>query len=1302
MAKYIFLVHGYSSNSKKTWRSFKKYLEENEINGFEIGCLEYVSPPKWQFWKSAPSHMVIAESLKSQLEDRCEDLENDEIILIGHSNGGVAIKKLLVRLSLMSKAYNITKVCFLDVPHHGSGLASAGAMLGPRNKHIKALRLNSPELMEINDLWLFEDFYKKFEILNLMAEVENAVPAFSARSNFSETIVVPGTDHSSITCPNSKDSFVMKRVVEFIRGEVKLKKFKNELSKSYEDWRKFDERYHSLDYVEDEERKKAFQSLALALSSDQPLVRITGLSGLGKSRLIIEYINKFEIPKDEVLVYDASINHNGILESIRPAIESGCTGLIILDACEVSLHDKLERIFDAVDSKLKVVTVGFYHENVGSSAHIKLERLEGEKIGTLVKSILSEADGFEVDRIKRFVEGFPLLAEMISTQLRESGGVQANFTERDLLEKLINADGDLKDSERHLLQVISLFDYFKYQDSGLENLDSPVNFIKRISGVDSQVFDKIISQYSRKEIVNCTGAYARLVPKPLALNLALEWWNNSLYERQSELIESMPAVMLDSFCKQIKYLDSSENVQSFVADFYGANRPFGQAELLFSSKGSRLFRTLVEVNPEATSNALYRVLQSLSDDEIKKVSGDARRNLVWSLEMLCFHRAHFEKSAWCLYKLAINENESFGNNATGQFCQLFRWQLSGTQADFDQRLNFLSEIVALEDISSDLLIIDAVDSAFSTFGRTRTVGAEYQGTKPEMKEWLPQRYDEIYSYWNNMFSILTDIFVREGRVKKLKQVVGNNIRELIRYNIVDGLDNLINTIVDADGKYWPEASQAIVHILEHDLEGMPKDRYDAIDRWQKLLSPECGDFTEKLTLLVLDPPIEYVEEKDGGYVDVAEKRAVAFADSLVSFQDLEDSLPYLMSFKEQKQSRSFARSIGENGRGDLDSLVNSSIECVSNSLDVNMEFLRGLFSGVHLRDKEQWKEYTERFLTNDALHKFYPSIVSTGSALPEQLEKIITLIKNGLLESSSSQCFTYGGSLNHLSESDLVAFTEDLSEIDKEGSWNAFSILHMYMYGRKDYDFKQIVSHLESLVLQVSFDKDDRIRSHDSYAWMKSVERLLEEGSDNFPKDLIVYVLDQIVINDVELSDIWNAMNPVLCQAFKYHASDIWPFFSKFVIKVDDPIKRMRLVELFDASRERARKGESIFSFIDEDEIVEWCADEIALNYVVRSTKLLETQDDSDEKVPNSRIVKLIDKYSDNRDFLGEVASSFNSRTWIGSIIPSLEADKAALSPLLNHESSAVKLWVSEFIEMIDREILYNSRRESEERFAGR
>ncbi|MEY8213146.1 MAG: hypothetical protein RPR97_01545, partial [Colwellia sp.] len=281
-------------------------------------------------------------------------------------------------------------------------------------------------------------------------------------------------------------------------------------------------------------------------------------------------------------------------------------------------------------------------------------------------------------------------------------------------------------------------------------------FIVDIAKSDLTQFGEVINNLQQKRIINKVGKFARVVPKPLAIHLASMWWESQIYNEREKLITTIPENLLGSFCTQIKYLDKSEKVQEFVEKLCEVCSPFGKAEYLLSVKGSRLFRALVEVNPNATSDLIYRIFKQLSDQDILDINSDARRSFVWALEMLVFHKSCFNKSAWCLFKLAQLENENFGNNATGQFTQLFRWQLSGAGGDFKQRLLLLNKILEQQVESADIIVIESINSAISTYGGTRMIGAEYQGTK-ELKEWQPKIWDEIFDYWQDLLNILEQL-----------------------------------------------------------------------------------------------------------------------------------------------------------------------------------------------------------------------------------------------------------------------------------------------------------------------------------------------------------------------------------------------------------------------------------------------------------------------------------------------------------------------------------------------------------------
>ncbi|WP_019030058.1 hypothetical protein [Colwellia piezophila] len=1292
MAKYIYFVHGYSSNSEKAWGKFPEYIKNIFGDKYLIQCLDYVSPNKLKFWKHAPSHLNIAEGFITDLRNKCENLSVDEIILVAHSNGGIVVKKLLQQMELHSIKHNITKICFLDVPHTGTGWANFGKIINPLNKHVGALKSNSDSLCEINLRWIKEDHESKIRILNLVAAVEDVVSRSSSSFHYQDTVTIPNVDHAGIAKPDDQNDNVVSELSKFIISSINLDKYMTRASRTYRNWRKID-RHHKLEYVEDEQRMLALQGLQSSFESDKPLVRLTGLSGLGKSRLIVEFIDKHEIPEDLVLIFNASFSQESLIEKLILACDDQLDALVIIENCSVNLHNQIAKVFSEPHN-LKIVTVDFYHDKIQSSAHIKLEKLSIDKVKELVVQLLPNANQNYVNRISNFVEGFPLLVDMLIENFRSSGELSAEFTEDDLIEKLINGDNTLTEKQRELLRVMSLFDSFRCEKgiNDEENKDKLlINKVAESTGID---FDTVITKFSEKQLINVTGRFARIVPKPLAVNLAMEWWKHSLFERQSELIAGLHETIIDSFCKQIVFLDSSINVQDFVKNFCEGGSPLAQAELLLSKAGSRLFRALVEVNPNETSVLLYRILSTLSDDEISNIDGDVRRNFVWSLEMLVFHQAYFEKASWCLFKLAQFENESYGNNSSGQFSQLFRWQLSGTEADFSQRIMILNKASALNIFTADIVIIEAIKTAIDTHGGSRSIGAEFQGTKPELKEWMPKKWQEIYDYWQLLLDILVVIIKRGQLVEQVKDAFGHNIRGLIKYKQFEQLDVFIKEVIELTGKYWPAAAQSITHALQYDHKGMEDDQVKYLRSWEELLSPDDDNLEEKLQLIVLNPSREHEEDDDGHYIDMAAEDAKRLSLELKdSHTELIEYIQLLTTFPEQKQSWVFAKHLVLDS-DNIDELLKAILNYLREHKQLNTQFFSGFLVGLYQKSPEEWKDTIELIGSDEYLIEYYPDAIRTGAFVNYHLDNFIELIRSGKLPSHSASILVYGRATEHLSESEIAQFCMSLSEIDSTAAWAALDNVFMYVHGRTNYNLELLTPVFAHLVLSVSFNKEDKSRNSDSYRWLNIVERLLKTEDEKFSMKLCNYLIAQVGGYEVDYSDLWDYLATAFYKAFELHGNFLWPKVANKFID-GSALKQYRLIGLLGRGKSYKKRTNSVFDLLEPKRVLEWCCDEVALIIVGRAISMFISNDDN--RVINPLMVSLLSEFGDNKDFVSEISANFSSRSWSGSLVPYLEADKELIHPLMEHENSKVKSWASNFVEYIDSQIEYEMKQNAEE-----
>ncbi len=1284
MAKKIILVHGLGGTIDRTWGNFPDFLESDTDLDFSIVAYGYDSPPIYHFWKRAPSILNIANGVLTDIKAHC-DLDRDEIILAGHSLGGLVIKKLLLRLNDKKITHNIKKVCFFDVPHDGSGFANIAKYISFRNWHLKSLCRDSSELDELNDQWVDSKLDSALEILSIIAANDNIVSSSSSKSIFRNHKVetINNVDHSTIVKPESSNSSSYIVFKNFILAKSTVNRFKNIASRDLEDWKSIERRNHSYQFVSDEKRDNDFKSLVEALDLNWSIVRLTGASGLGKTRLLLEAIDASSSIDDScVLVFDASHYEKEIKESIRQAVERKVHGLVVVENCSVDLHNTLAREVNKIVCFLKIVSIGYSHEQVNDSIHIKLSTLSDDAIKQVLSPILVGLDTSDVDRVARFAQGYPLMATLIAEQYRKEGRLLGSIEDRSVVRKLIDGDDGATDAEKDLLSACSLFDVFGTTE-GIARDEA--RFIAEYVACSTLTnFDRTLIKFTKRQIINRAGRYARLVPKPLALTLASDWWEENLYERQKQLIDNLPDSLMQSFCIQASYLDNQASIQKFSERLFGNQSPFVQAKELLTERGSKLFRAFVEVNPKSASQALYNVLSGMSCDEIHEIRGDTRRNLIWGLEKSCFHAGAFEKSAWCMLLLASAENETWSNNATGMFSQLFRINLSGTEAAPNVRFDVLRQALDLNRIEVDMVVLEALGQAISTSGGTRTIGAEYQGTKAPLEEWRPDLWQEVFDYWQESFNLMFILLERGDKQKeKVLSDIGHSIRGFVNRGCIDMLDAAIKHIISSNGRYWPAALESIKNTFEYDSKGMKQEATDALNRWLALLSPDDADLSEKLKILVINPPWEYHKGDDGHYVDVAYDKAKALGIEVA--KDIDALIPHLhlLVQGDQKRTYPFGYQLAL-VLPDVNQLLKQSFEQLLVADPANPSFILGIYRGIFERSHEQWQKNIDKLLADQCLISLYPDFIRTGEIQKSHLDVLLELIRSEAISPNSANALSYGSVTDGIDPKEIMEFCLALAELGDKANWAALNVIYMFCFGNKG-NIKLLQKPLKQLVSNVPLHKEQKGTATDMHHWHDLSKKLLQEPDQKFAIALTKQLITACR-HGLNHGDIWSYTKPLLLDLMREYSDVLWPIFGNAIVQAKG-MERYWLQQLLDRENNDSSQIPSVLSVLPVESVVSWCEKhpEIGPSFVADCINILEVIDEKQQ--PSDLFVALLVRFGDDKDVVSALRANMITRGWCGSLVPYLENDKESLSSLLEHKNSNVRQWVKDFITYIDKQI---------------
>jgi hypothetical protein len=522
-------------------------------------------------------------------------------------------------------------------------------------------------------------------------------------------------------------------------------------------------------------REVLIATLRADLPTPKSCFRVMGLSGLGKTRTAFQVFAESEEIKNHLVYVDA--NHVPKIDAlVADWINLGLRAILVVDNCEYRLHESLVKEIRRDGSKISLLSLDYNFDSVSASTKcFKLEQLSHDELLQLLNPVY-EKKLPDLYRIVSFAQGFPQMAVLLAEARLNENPKIGELTEDALANKLLWSQRQEENSdELKILQVCSLFDVFGVE----KDVEDQLEYIAKLAGFDIDKVYECVQRFANRGIIDRRGRFGQVVPKPLAIRLSGQWWTKSREQKQQELVDGIPEDMVGSFCNQIEKMDFHTNVKSLTQQLCGPSGPFGQAEVILSNRGSRLFRAFVNVNPDATSDALYQILNQFDQQQLLEVKDDPRRNFVWSLEKLCFHAHLFEKSAWCILLLASSENETWSNNATGIFAQLFRVNLSGTAAGPKIRFNLLQRALDQNRTEVDMVVLEALKQAISLSGGSRTIGAEHQGMKAPLQEWRPTIWQEVFDYWQTAFDLLLVLFERGERQREKTLNISNYSAKII-------------------------------------------------------------------------------------------------------------------------------------------------------------------------------------------------------------------------------------------------------------------------------------------------------------------------------------------------------------------------------------------------------------------------------------------------------------------------------------------------------------------------------------------
>lgn len=1069
------------------------------------------------------------------------------------------------------------------------------------------------------------------------------------------------------------------------------------------------------DFVSNEWTVNRKTEILQEFSENRKSVRLLGHSGVGKTRLVYEiFKSEGEFAKNAVY-YDANNAPPEFIGFVQNVVSQTRT-IFIIDNCSKELHEKLQKEIERSDSHCSLLTISSsvhecedYYISSGEVKLILYLAKENENIlPQLIRNLYgNQINEIEVERIRTFTDNYPAMAiRLYKIGSRKGAQPVARIIDNDIVHKILygNSQPLYQDIKlfTSIINALSVFEYFPYPeiispDAKSEALlKAQMNFIiEDICKVDKRSFKDACEYFIQQKILIRRGRYLTVSPTPLAIKLALEWWKGLPNDEFEKFFNDVTIHGLGVFLvNRLRYLDASPEVQSQIEVIIGELGMLGNIEVLNTELGSRLFSSMVEVNPEASIKTLEKLYLNAPISELTNVTV-GRRNLVWSLQKLCFRKVTFNRAARILYRFAQAENEGWSNNSRGIFKQIFGPFLSGTEADFNARIEVLQYAISQPFVEKNDFLIEAIMSAFEIQGAIRMGGPERQGTGV-LKDFRPGTKLEVLEYWHQIVELLQVVWENYSEFRE--QVEKQFYFKSLQINSIAEPDLVINFVT------WLESKDVSIptsfyRSLERQLTfpRIPESAKSKIRVFLISKAPHSSE--EKFIRQVRDASYSPGKDENGIDIDQSELQVIALARefSELGIEILE--LLDLMLKGQQMYTEIFIQEyLSLNKQNELRMrLWEESVEKLKKiePKDRNWAVLNGVLQSSPENEK------LNLILSLGEIDEFeviFLSLVNLHLKSVQELEMVWNLLSRKGYSSETISKLRMGHFVFEDNFDSSKYICEKLISLGDIGRWSAFDILYRRLVLKGISDNAEWDYCKRTYEEYNYFNLETKPQFIEFYNLIEISQKLVKKFTDTeFIELVIERLLNFFSISKQKGFDDY--FSKLVEQLISTNFDTFWPMFSEKLIMFDHFVYRTKNLIGSDYGNTGSSTHGALFTDQNNwDKIITWCQtnSEVGPNKIALLMPLWD--DDWTNLHPFAKV--MIDTFGDSPDFLVSISLSLDSYGWVGSIVEYYENEKRFYEVLSKHSNPNVSSYAEKQIENFKRAI-EREKLEDEERFFG-
>lgn len=1029
-----------------------------------------------------------------------------------------------------------------------------------------------------------------------------------------------------------------------------------------------------------------------ALRSPGRVVRLVGLSGVGKTRLA-------EALFDSAVGMNALDPNLAIYTDVADGPDPQPIGLaseliaqqrravLVIDNCPSELHHRLSLLVRSGRTTVSVITVEYdIRDDQPEGTHVyMLETSSIPLIEKLLSKRFSALSAIDIRTIAEFSGGNARIALALASTVGVNETV-SQLADEDLLRRLFRQRNDPDDTLQTTAEACSLV--YSFDGESLTGDLAELPLLGALVAQSAEQMFRGIAELRRRDLVQARGPWRAVLPPAIANRLAAAALQNvPMSVLHAGIVQNGSPRLLQSFSRRLGYLDGSREAERIVENWLAPEGLLGDIDNL-GERGLAMFRNVAPVKPDAVLSALERSLLAASAETYSRC-----QHFIQLIRSLAYEPTYFSRAVRLLIQLARKPSEDReANEATKVIESLFTIFFSGTLAGPELRLEIVGRLLRSRDAHEQHLGVRVFGAMLRTGNFSSCYGFEFGG-RSRGYGYHPKTANDVRDWFKGALSLAESFALQDGSLaKSVRAALASEFRGLWTHSGQSAELDRVSRAIAAKG-FWREGWISARETLLHDGRVRPAKGKERLVLLESVLRPK--DLVERVRGVVMGAShgldFEDVEELRTRDYAGASARVAAKVEQLGRDVAIDDAaftvlLPELI--RGEGRLVGFGQGIG------LESPEPRRVwQAVSAELAVaenpNVDFLCGLLNGIQQRDDALANALLDEAIDDPTLSKWVPILQRSVPIDERALGRLHQSLHRDAAPVSFFAGLAYGRTSDFIPGPQLKNLLLAIAE-KPAGLAVALQILSMRLYSDSTENrtlAAEVVEVGRLLLSKYQFRKERRAIREDHELGMIVRASLVDHDGKPIVRRLCRDLLAGVKRYAIYAHDYGELIRGM----FQVHPTDVLD-----ELFAGDQKARSTSVRLLD---DLIQFRQSPMPSVPDETLLGWCDQEPTSRYpFAASIALLFHR--PDEKMPHewTKIAnKLLARAPDPFAILKEIVNRLDPTSWSGSLATKLESRLKLLERLETAQLSNLAVALENAKIEIRSRIETERRRETEE-----